>query len=71
MDTSSALGDCPRTRAEVAVLRQDVEYLKRRIVALQIKMIEYERKNISNNDRLRHGVIEHQSNVRDTLRTKG
>ena len=63
--------DCPKARAEVAVLRRDVEYLKRRVVALQIKMIDYERKNISDHDRLRHGATDDSGNVLRVQRSEG
>ena len=64
--------DCPKARAEVAVLRRDVEYLKRRVVALQIKMIDYERnKNISDHDRLRHGTTDGGSDVLRVQRSEG
>lgn len=63
--------DIERLKMEQDNVRNEMAYLRRQIVKLNIKLVQHERTLLQNNDRLRHGAVEHQSDVRDTSGTEG
>lgn len=63
--------DIERLKMEQDNVRNEMAYLRRQIVKLNIKLVQHERTLLQNNDRLRYGAVEHQSDVRGTSRTEG
>jgi len=63
--------DIERIKMEQDNLKNELSYLRRQIVKLNIKQVQYERTLLQNNDRLRHGQVDHRSEVQHQPRTEG
>lgn len=48
--------DVERIKMEQDNMRNELAYLRRQIVKLNIKIVQYERSQLQNIDRLRHGA---------------
>lgn len=55
--------DIERLKMEQDNIRNEMSYLRRQIVKLNIKQVQHERILLQNNDRLRHGTVNDRSNV--------
>ena len=63
--------DIERLKMEQDNVRNEMAYLRRQIVKLNIKLVQHERTLLQNTDRLRHGAGKPQSEVRDTSGAEG
>ena len=63
--------DIERIKMEQDNLKNELSYLRRQIVKLNIKQVQYERTLLQNNDRLRHGQADPGGEVQHRSGTEG